>query len=148
MIAVLVCDIFGNGHYFTADRVLRCNSNPLWELLIALFFLFVIGEFIHAVFLGSEEENMAGVYDDPTAAIQGAEVIEVDGRSVQINTREGISFLVQKDRNGTAQMWHMENGRTVGSPVAGAPNSWQFGQTQNQSLYEYMKRLVNQKGGR
>lgn len=148
MIPKLICSIFGNGYYFTADRVLRCNSNPLWELLIALFFLFVIGEFIHAVFLGSEEGNMAGVYDDPTAAIQGAEVIEVGGHAVQINTREGLSFLVQKDRNGTAQMWHMENGKTVGNPVAGAPNAWQFGQTQNQSLYEYMKRLVNQKGGR
>lgn len=145
MFAILICDIFGNGHYFTADRVLRCNSNPVWELLIALFFMFLIGEFIHAVFFGSEDEgNMAGVYDDPTAAIQGAEVLEVGGHAVQINTREGLSFLVQKDRNGTAQMWHMENGRTVGNPVAGAPNAWQFGQTQNQSLAEYMKRLVNQ----
>lgn len=143
MISIQICALFGNGYNLALHE---CNSNPIWKISIAVFFIFVVGEFIHAILFGQEESgNAAGVYDNPTAAIRGAEVIEINGHTRQINTPKGLSFLVKIDEGGTARMWKMKNGKTVGNSVIGAQNAWQFGKTQNESLAEYIKMLENQK---
>lgn len=85
-------------------------------------------------------------YDNPRASIEGAVVTKINEHTVQIDAK-GMSFLLWRERDGTAIVQRLnKEGQTYGSKVSGAPNAWQFGMTIDQSLAEYVKRVINQKG--
>ncbi len=74
--------------------------------------------------------------------IRGAEIRVVNNHEVEMFVK-GRVFRIRKTEDGTASIREKRRGHYVGRWLTGAPNAWKYGQTQNQTITNYLANIVN-----